>query len=176
MLNRTPLRETRAPWSGIRRTAKLASLGNTTLEVAKAGRLVIMWLIAPLAGTCWTRSGRGSRTQTSTAPPGELENNVIGFLGVRLGGGFLPPHPFVQIADDVEACATHESGNICLGIAMIIVKSLHTKKIHSFWVVCFIHCLVRLEEIQLYATVRWPEQNDVKDFMETWARHIGLNA
>ena len=39
-----------------------------------------MLLIAPLAGTSWTRSGRGSSTPTSTAPPGILENNIVGFL------------------------------------------------------------------------------------------------
>jgi hypothetical protein len=33
-----------------------------------------MLLIAPLAGTSWTGSGRSSSTPTSTTPPGQLEN------------------------------------------------------------------------------------------------------
>jgi hypothetical protein len=76
----SPPRETRAPSSGTRRTAKLASLANSTLEVTKAARPATILLIAPLAGTSWTRSGRSSSTPTSTAPPGQLENNIVGFL------------------------------------------------------------------------------------------------
>ena len=73
-------RETRAPSCGTRRTAKLASLANSTLQITKAARPATMLLIAPLAGTSWTRSGRSSSTPSSTAPPGQLENNIVGFL------------------------------------------------------------------------------------------------
>ena len=76
----SPPRETRAPSSGTRRTAKLASLANSTLEITKAARPATMLLIAPLADTSWTRSGRSSSTPTSTAPAGQLENNTVGFL------------------------------------------------------------------------------------------------
>ena len=108
ILKSSPPRETRAPSSGVRRTAKLASSGNFTLEVTNAASRVTMSLIAPPAGTCWARSRRGSSTPTSTAPAGELEDEIVGFLCARLSllvSFFLPPHPFVHIADDVEACA-----------------------------------------------------------------------
>ena len=133
---------TRAPSSGTRRTEKLASLANSTLEITKAARPATTLLIAPLAGTCWTRSGGSSSTPTSTAPPqaGKLESNTVKFLlsistlllllrlvllsrrsiisWLVFGADrcfdrwaavkvhlFLPPHPFVRIADDGEARA-----------------------------------------------------------------------
>ena len=46
----SPPRETRAPSSGTRGTAKLASLANSTLEITKAARTATMLLITPLAG------------------------------------------------------------------------------------------------------------------------------
>lgn len=53
-------RGTRAPSCGTRRTAKLASLANSTLQITKAARPAIV--------TSWTRSGRSSRMPTSTVP------------------------------------------------------------------------------------------------------------
>ena len=50
------------------------------LEITKVAQPATMLLISPLAGTSWTRSGRSSSTPTSTAPTGQLENNIVDSL------------------------------------------------------------------------------------------------
>ena len=89
--NPSPPRGTLDPSSGPRKTARLTSLVNSTRGITKVVRQATMLLIVLPAGTCWNRSRNSSSTPTSTARPGKLKNEIIGFL-LSLSTLLLPFH------------------------------------------------------------------------------------